>query len=75
ELPIAGPHRYPHWFNRDRVRLYATAALLTELLFIGIYLIRVFLSNNGAPEPLAPDFSPVWSAAWLAAHGHGADAW
>ncbi|WP_175846049.1 glycosyltransferase family 87 protein [Burkholderia arboris] len=75
ELPIAGPHRYPHWFNRDRVRLYATAALLTELLFIGIYLIRVFLSNNGAPEPLSPDFSPVWSAAWLAAHGHGADAW
>ncbi|WP_322085182.1 glycosyltransferase family 87 protein [Burkholderia sp. BCC1999] len=75
ELPIAGPRRYPHWLNRDRVRLYAAAALLTELLFIGIYLIRVILSNNGAPEPLSPDFSPIWSAAWLAVHGHGADAW
>ncbi|QVN22887.1 glycosyltransferase family 87 protein [Burkholderia pyrrocinia] len=75
ELPIAGPRRYPHWLNRERVRLYAAAVLLTELLFIGIYLIRVFLSNNGAPEPLSPDFSPIWSAAWLAAHGHGADAW
>ncbi|RQS35419.1 DUF2029 domain-containing protein [Burkholderia sp. Bp8992] len=75
ELPIAGPRRYPHWLNRDRVRLYAAAALLTELLFIGIYLIRVILSNHGAPEPLSPDFSPIWSAAWLAAHGHGADAW
>ncbi|MCA8430414.1 glycosyltransferase family 87 protein [Burkholderia seminalis] len=75
ELPIAGPRRYPHWLNRDRVRLYAAAALLTELLFIVIYVTRVLLSHNGALEPLSQDFSPIWSAAWLAAHGHGADAW
>ncbi|KFL51988.1 membrane protein [Burkholderia pyrrocinia] len=75
ELPIAGPRRYPHWLNRDRVRLYAAAVLLTELLFIVIYVIRVFLSHNGALEPLSQDFSPIWSAARLAAHGHGADAW
>ena len=67
ELPIAGPRRYPHWLNRERVRLYATAALMAELLFIGIYSIRVLLSHHGAPEPLSPDFSPIWSAAWLAA--------
>ncbi|HIH2656612.1 TPA: glycosyltransferase family 87 protein, partial [Burkholderia cenocepacia] len=75
ELPIAGPRRHPHWLNRDRVRLYAAAVLLTELLFIAIYLTRVLLSRHGALEPLSQDFSPVWSAAWLAAHGHGADAW
>ncbi|MET1532435.1 glycosyltransferase family 87 protein [Burkholderia sola] len=75
ELPIAGPRRRPHWLSRDRVRLYAAAVLMTELLFIGIYLIRVILSHHGAPESLSADFSPVWRAAWLAAHGHGADAW
>lgn len=75
ELPIAGPHRYPHWLNRERVRLYAGAVLLAELLFIGIYLVRLFLSHKTALEPLSQDFSPIWSAAWLAAHGHGADAW
>ncbi|RQV68713.1 DUF2029 domain-containing protein [Burkholderia cenocepacia] len=75
ELPIAGPRRHPHWLNRDRVRLYAAGVLLTELLFIVIYLIRVHLSHDGALEPLSQDFSPVWSAAWLAAHGRGADAW
>jgi len=75
ELPIAGPRRYPHWLNRERVRLYAAAALLTELLFIVIYVTRVFLSHKGALEQLSQDFSPIWSAAWLAAHGHGADAW
>ncbi|GAU06634.1 glycosyltransferase family 87 protein [Burkholderia stabilis] len=75
ELPIAGPHRYPHWLNRERVRLYAGAVLLAELLFIGIYLVRLFLSHKTALEPLSQDFSPIWSAAWLAAHGQGADAW
>ncbi|HDR9874451.1 glycosyltransferase family 87 protein [Burkholderia cenocepacia] len=75
ELPIAGPRRYPHWLNRDRVRLYAAAALLTELLFVAIYVFRVYLSRNGDLEPLSQDFSPIWSAARLAAHGHGADAW
>ena len=67
--------RYPHWLNRERVRLYAAAVLMAELLFIGIYSLRVVLSHHGAPEPLSPDFSPIWSAAWLAAHGHAADAW
>ncbi|CAB3771063.1 membrane protein [Burkholderia sp. MSh2] len=74
-LPIAGPRRYPHWLNRRRVCLYAGAALVAELLFIGIYVIRVCLSHNGALEPLSQDFSPIWSAAWLAAHGRAADAW
>ncbi|MDN7908728.1 glycosyltransferase family 87 protein [Burkholderia cepacia] len=75
ELPIAGPRRYPHWLNRERVRLYAGAALASELLFICIYVTRVYLSHNGALQPLSQDFSPIWSAAWLAAHGHAADAW
>ncbi|MEK7916496.1 glycosyltransferase family 87 protein [Burkholderia contaminans] len=75
ELPIAGPRRYPHWLNRERVRLYAGAALVAELLFICIYVTRVFLSHDGALQPLSQDFSPIWSAAWLAAHGHAADAW
>lgn len=75
ELPIAGPRRFPHWLNRDRVRFYAGGVLLTELLFIGIYLFRVSLVRHGAPEPLSQDFSPIWSAARLAAHGHAVDAW
>jgi len=75
ELPIAGPRRYPHWLNRDRVRVYAGAALLAELLFVVIYLTRMFLARHGALGPLSQDFSPIWSAAWLAAHGHAADAW
>ena len=75
ELPIAGPRRFPHWLNRDRVRLYAAAVLLTELLFIGIYLARVHWSHTSVPAPLSMDFSPIWSAAQLAAHGHALDAW
>jgi hypothetical protein len=75
ELPVAGPRRFPHWLNRDRVRLYAVGALLAELLFIGIYLFRVSLAHHGGPEPLSQDFSPIWSAARLAARGHAVDAW
>ncbi|TGN94379.1 glycosyltransferase family 87 protein [Burkholderia sp. USMB20] len=75
ELPIAGPRRFPHWLNRDRVRLYAAAVLLTELLFLCVYLARVHWSHTAAPDPLAMDFSPIWSAARLAAHGHAIDAW
>ncbi|MDR8727518.1 glycosyltransferase family 87 protein [Burkholderia pseudomultivorans] len=74
-LPVAGPRRRPHWLTGERVRLYAGGALLTELLFVGIYVTRVILHHAGAPEPLAQDFSPVWSAARLAAHGHAIDAW
>ncbi|KVN05896.1 glycosyltransferase family 87 protein [Burkholderia diffusa] len=75
ELPIAGPRRFPHWLNRDRVRLYAAAVLLTELLFICVYLARVYWSHTSIPEPLAQDLAPLWSAARLAAHGHGVSAW
>ena len=75
ELPIAGPRRFPHWLNRDRVRLYAAAVLLTELLFICVYLARVHGSHTSVPEPLAQDLAPIWSAARLAAHGHAIDAW
>ncbi|WP_322025093.1 glycosyltransferase family 87 protein [Burkholderia sp. BCC1977] len=75
ELPIAGPRRFPHWLNRDRVRLYAAAVLLTELLFICVYLARVHGSHTSVPEPLAQDLAPLWSAARLAAHGHAIDAW
>ncbi|KAB0643980.1 glycosyltransferase family 87 protein [Burkholderia latens] len=75
ELPIAGPRRYPHWLNRDRVRIYAAGALLAELLFVVIYVIRVSLSHHGALPPLSQDFAPIWSAARLAAHGHAIDAW
>ncbi|MBN3841145.1 glycosyltransferase family 87 protein [Burkholderia sp. Ac-20349] len=75
ELPIAGPRRYPHWLNRDRVRAYATGVLLTELLFIGIYIARVALQHANALTPLSQDFSAIWSAAWLAAHGRAADVW
>lgn len=75
ELPIAGPRRYPHWLNGQRVRVYAGAALLAELLFIGIYIARLFLHPATAPVPLSQDFSAIWSAAWLAAHGHAADVW
>ncbi|HDR8931045.1 glycosyltransferase family 87 protein [Burkholderia vietnamiensis] len=75
ELPIAGPRRYPHWLNRDRVRTYAAAALLTELLFVCVYLARVHGSHTSVPEPLAQDFAPLWSAARLAVHGHALDAW
>ncbi|AIO30402.1 DUF2029 domain-containing protein [Burkholderia pseudomultivorans] len=74
-LPVAGPRRRPHWLTGARVRLYAGGVLLTELLFVGIYVARVILHHAGAPEPLAQDFSPVWSAARLAAHGHALDAW
>ncbi|VWC33290.1 membrane protein [Burkholderia lata] len=75
ELPIAGPRRYPHWLNRDRVRVYAGGILLTELLFIGIYLARMVLQQRAALVPLSQDFSAIWSAAWLAAHGRAADVW
>ncbi|WP_234745829.1 glycosyltransferase family 87 protein, partial [Burkholderia sp. WTPI3] len=57
------------------LRLYAGSVLLTELLFIGIYLARIHWSHAGAPEPLSQDFSAIWSAARLAAHGHAIDAW
>lgn len=75
ELPIAGPRRYPHWLNRDRVRLYAAAVLLTELLFICVYLARIHWSHASVPEPMSQDMAPIWSAARLAAHGHAIDAW
>ncbi|WP_269504967.1 glycosyltransferase family 87 protein [Burkholderia sp. IMCC1007] len=75
ELPIAGPRRFPHWLNRDRVRLYAAVVLLTELLFIGIYVARSVWSTTSAPAPLSMDFSAIWSAARLAVHGHAIDAW
>ncbi|RQR46263.1 DUF2029 domain-containing protein [Burkholderia sp. Bp9131] len=75
ELPIAGPRRFPHWLNRDRVRLYAAAVLLTELLFLCVYLARVHGSHTSVPGPLAQDLAPIWSAARLAAHGHAIDAW
>ena len=75
ELPIAGPRRYPPWLNRDRVRVYAGAALLAELLFIGIYIARMYLQHDAALVPLSEDFSAIWSAAWLAAHGRAADVW
>jgi len=75
ELPIAGPRRFPHWLNRDRVLLYAAVVLLTELLFIGIYVARSLWSPASAPAPLSMDFSPIWSAARLAVHGHAIDAW
>lgn len=75
ELPIAGPRRYPHWLNRDRVRLYAAAVLLTELLFLCVYLTRVHLSHTSVPEPLAQDLAPLWAAARLGVHGHGISAW
>ncbi|RKT99379.1 hypothetical protein C7H84_31965 [Burkholderia sp. Nafp2/4-1b] len=75
ELPIAGPRRFPHWLNRDRVRLYAAAALFAELLFICVYLLRVHWSQTSLPEPLAQDVAPIWGAAWLAAHGFGINAW
>ncbi|KAG8152647.1 glycosyltransferase family 87 protein [Burkholderia catarinensis] len=75
ELPIAGPRRFPHWFNRQRVRVYAGGVLLTELLFIGIYIARMYLPHAVAPVPLSQDFSAIWSAAWLAAHGRAADVW
>lgn len=74
-LPVAGPRRRPHWLTGERVRVYAAGVLLTELLFVGIYVMRVILHHAGAPEPLAQDFSPIWSAARLAAHGHAIDAW
>ncbi|WP_175675997.1 glycosyltransferase family 87 protein [Burkholderia ambifaria] len=75
ELPIAGPRRFPHWLNRDRVRLYAAAVLLTELLFICLYVARVYGSHTSVPEPLAQDLAPIWSAARLATLGHAIDAW
>jgi len=75
ELPIAGPRRFPHWLNRDRVRLYAVAVLLAELLFLCVYLARVHGSHTSVPGPLAQDLAPIWSAARLAAHGHAIDAW
>ncbi|NHV28167.1 glycosyltransferase family 87 protein [Burkholderia sp. D-99] len=75
ELPIAGPRRYPHWLNRDRVRLYAGGVLLAELLFIGIYIARMYLQPAASLVPLSQDFSAIWSAAWLAAHGRAADVW
>ncbi|AYQ43689.1 MULTISPECIES: glycosyltransferase family 87 protein [Burkholderia] len=75
ELPIAGPRRYPHWLNRDRVRAYAAGVLLTELLFIGIYIARVAFQHAAVLVPLSQDFSAIWSAAWLAAHGRAADVW
>ncbi|MDN7933794.1 glycosyltransferase family 87 protein [Burkholderia metallica] len=75
ELPIAGPRRYPHWLNRERIRVFAGVVLASELLFIVIHVIRMHLSHNGVLQPLSQDFSPFWRAAWLAAHGHAADAW
>jgi hypothetical protein len=75
ELPIAGPRRFPHWLNRDRVRLYAAAVLFAELLFMFVYLARVHWSQTSLPEPLAQDVAPIWGAAWLAAHGLGINAW
>nr|WP_057927403.1 glycosyltransferase family 87 protein [Burkholderia ambifaria] len=75
ELPIAGPRRFPHWLNRDRVLLYAAAVLLTELLFICVYLARIHWSHTSVPEPMSQDMAAIWSAARLAAHGHAVDAW
>nr|WP_175800148.1 glycosyltransferase family 87 protein [Burkholderia anthina] len=75
ELPIAGPRRFPHWLTRERVLLYAGGALMIELLSIAIALFRLSRSHTGVLEPLSQDFSPIWSAARLAAHGHAIDAW
>ncbi len=75
ELPIAGPRRFPHWLNRDRVLLYAAAVLLTELLFICVYLARIHWSHTSVPEPMSQDMAAIWSAARLAADGHAVDAW
>ncbi|WP_306717197.1 glycosyltransferase family 87 protein [Burkholderia dolosa] len=75
ELPVAGPRRFPHWLNRERVRVYAGGMLIAELLFVVIYVARMLWGHDASLEPLSQDFSPVWSAAWLAAHGHALDAW
>ncbi|WP_081067657.1 glycosyltransferase family 87 protein [Burkholderia stagnalis] len=75
ELPAAGPRRRPHWLSLRRVRTYAQVALYCYLLFVAIYVVRLFGPHGDTlPAPVA-DFAPTWSAAWLAAHGQALDAW
>ncbi|WP_179400616.1 glycosyltransferase family 87 protein [Burkholderia guangdongensis] len=75
ELPVAGPRRRPHWINLHRVRTYSYTSLIGGSLFILIYLTRLNLPHAVDMSPMSQDFTAIWSAAWLAVHGHAATAW
>ncbi|MGU7782977.1 glycosyltransferase family 87 protein [Burkholderia sp. PU8-34] len=75
ELPAAGPRRRPHWLTERRMRAYSHTVLLCYFAFVGAYVVRLFGPHSTDLPRLTLDFTPIWSAAWLAAHGHALDAW
>ncbi|CAN7427867.1 glycosyltransferase family 87 protein [Paraburkholderia hospita] len=75
ELPVAQAARRPHWINATRLRLYPMVALTCYLIFLVIYVYRAVWLQRADVGPLAMDFLPIWSASFLAMHGHAPDAY
>ena len=60
------------WLTPDRARAYGRVAACGSVLF-GLACVALFVASawsDPAHQPIANDFTPFWSAARLALHGH-----
>lgn len=63
------------WLNRDRIIRIAGLCGLATILSIGALFLAGYGTLDYRGRPLGTDFSNVWTAGWMALHGHAADAW
>ncbi|WP_347555001.1 glycosyltransferase family 87 protein [Robbsia sp. KACC 23696] len=62
----------PHWLTKERLRLYAWAALAVPL----VALLRIYyFAAQGKLAPGGYDFGVFWSVSSLALHGHAIDSY
>ncbi|APD13292.1 glycosyltransferase family 87 protein [Pandoraea pulmonicola] len=64
-----------HWLTLERVRLYAAVALVCQVIVGICWIAHIHFDTTGKLDPLALDFLPFWSAAWMALQGHATDAY
>jgi hypothetical protein len=63
------------WLSRERVIRVAVICAIVSALCILALLATAHGTLDYQGRPLGTDFSNVWTAGWMALHGHAADTW
>ncbi|VVE49454.1 hypothetical protein PHO31112_04603 [Pandoraea horticolens] len=62
-----------HWLTLECVRLYAIAALVCQVIVGICWIAHIHFDTTDRLNPLALDFLPFRSGAWMALQGHAAN--
>jgi hypothetical protein len=58
----------PLWLTRERIALYSAAALVCQLILIGIWAASCWVLHIESVPPLGIDFRVFWSTSFLSLH-------